>query len=123
MTSQCDGRRILVVEDEYLVATMLEEILAEAGFVVIGPLPSLAEAMRAADESEIDVALLDVNLAGQHVYPAAEALERRGIPFIFMTGYGWQALPAKFRARPSVSKPFKSARLLDALASVLGQHA
>ena len=120
MALEQDGRRVLVVEDEYMVAALLEEILAEAGFVVIGPMPRLAQAVLAANETAIDVALLDVNLAGQHVFPAAEALERRGIPFIFMTGYGLRILPAQFNSRPSIGKPFRSAGLLQVLSTVLG---
>src|SRR5438477_10424078 len=102
MTSERPGPRVLVVEDEYLVASMLEEVLVEAGFVVVGPVPRLPEAVVAAGKLEIDVALLDVNLAGQRVFPVAEALERRAIPFIFMTGYGSHTLPPQYKDRPSI---------------------
>src|SRR5882724_5175177 len=123
MTSVGSSRRVLVVEDEFLVASTLEEMLDDLGFVVVGPVPRLAEALQVAWEADFDIALLDVNLAGQHVFPVAEALAKRGIPFVFMSGYGSQALPATFKDRPNIGKPFKSDRLSDALVAALGQHA
>jgi CheY-like chemotaxis protein len=118
MTSQSPRQRLLVVEDEPLVAMMLEDVLGEAGYVVVGPIAHLDAAVAAAQAEAVDLALLDVNLMGKHVYPAAAALADRGIPFVFMTGYGDGSLPADFAGRPSVSKPYKVKTLLDALAAL-----
>jgi DNA-binding response OmpR family regulator len=108
----------LLVEDEPLVAMMLEDVLGEAGYAVVGPIAELGAALAAAQAEAVDLALLDVNLMGKHVYPAAAALAARGIPFIFMTGYGDGSLPADYADRPSVSKPYKVKTLLDALAAL-----
>lgn len=118
MTSQSSGLYLLVVEDEPLVAMMLQDVLGEAGYVVIGPVAQLDAAMEAVRQEPIHLALLDVNLMGKHVYPVAEVLAGRGIPFVFMTGYGDGSLPAEFAGRPSVAKPYKVETLLDALAVV-----
>ncbi len=115
MTLQSQRRRLLLVEDEPLVAMMLEDVLGEAGYAVVGPIAQLDAALAAAQAEAVDLALLDVNLMGKHVYPAAAALAARNIPFVFMTGYGDGSLPAEFARRPSVSKPYKVKTLLDAL--------
>lgn len=110
-----DGLRVLVVEDELLVAMVVEEALRHTGCVVLGPLPRVAKAMEVAREAPIDVAILDVNLAGERVYPIADALIARDLPFIFMTGYGRDELPAQYKGRPTIAKPFKIDRLLSVL--------
>ena len=115
MTSEATGRHLLVVEDEPLVAMMLQDVLDEAGYVVIGPIAQLDSAVEAAREQAIDLALLDVNLMGKQVYPVAVVLAARGIPFLFMTGYGDGSLPAEYAGRPAVAKPYKMKALLDAL--------
>ncbi len=109
------GRRVLVVEDELLVALLLEDMLAEAGCVVVGPFARVRDALAAARAEAVDVALLDVNVAGERVFPVAHALEERGVPFLFLTGYGEAALP---RDRPdweACSKPFYPKQLTDEL--------
>lgn len=113
------GRRVLLVEDEFLVALTLEEALRDAGCVVLGPVPRVEKAVLVAREEAIDVALLDVNLAGEGVYPVAEALSERNVPFIFMTGYEREGLSATFADRPALSKPFKIEAMLDLLKDVL----
>jgi CheY-like chemotaxis protein len=122
-SSRGDRGRVLLVEDEFVVALMVEELLRDAGFVVVGPVPRLQEAVQAACALEIDIALLDVDLGGLLVFPAAEALAERGIPFIFMTNYMSHALPKKFRDRPNMEKPFLPARLLGTIATALGRPA
>ncbi|KKC24804.1 response regulator [Sphingomonas sp. SRS2] len=110
-------RRILVVEDEYFLADDLDGALTDAGAKVLGPLPSVKEAARfIASEPSIDAAVLDINLHGEMVFPVADALRERGIPFAFATGYDQLALPARFADVPRIEKPFKS----DRLAAVLG---
>ena len=87
------GRRILVVEDEMMIAMLVEDTLTDAGCVVVGPFARLAEAMVAARNADVDAACLDINLFGEQVFPAAEALAARGVPFVLLSGYGDKALP------------------------------
>lgn len=103
--------RILVVEDEFLLACALEEDLRALGAIVVGPCCNLAQAAAASRREKIDLAVLDINLNGVMVYPLAEDLAARGIPFLFLTGYGALDLPAEFRGLPRVSKPYDAARL------------
>ena len=119
MTTALKGVRVLVVEDEYFVAILIEEILESAGCVVMGPIPRLLEALDAVDHEDYDVAVLDVNLAGERIDPVADALSERNVPFLFVTGYGASALPGEYAERPLLHKPFRMAELLGALSSVL----
>jgi DNA-binding response OmpR family regulator len=105
----------MVVEDEFLVANLIEHMLEDAGCSVSGPFPRLAEAVDGAAHESCDAAVLDVNLAGERIYPVAEILSRRKIPFLFVTGYDGGALPREYASRPRLHKPFKSAELLHAL--------
>ena len=117
MTASLEGVRILLVEDEYLVASLIEEMLEIAGCIVTGPIPRLAKAVDAADRETCDAAVLDVNLAGERIYPVADILSRRNIPFVFVTGYG--VLPGEYANRPRLCKPFKMADLLDTLSDIV----
>jgi len=117
MTASLEGVRILLVEDEYLVASLIEEMLEIAGCIVTGPIPRLAQAVDAADRETCDAAVLDVNLAGERIYPVADILSRRNIPFVFVTGYG--VLPGEYANRPRLCKPFKMADLLDTLSDIV----
>ena len=99
------GNRVLVVEDEPLVAMNLSTSLAELGFHVVGPYSTLAKAAAAAAEMEVDAALLDVNLSGKVVYPVADILASKNVPFAFITGYGTAALPDKYANAPVLQKP------------------
>jgi DNA-binding response OmpR family regulator len=119
MAGVLQGVRVLVVEDEYLVAAMIEEILESAGCIVMGPIPRLREALDAVDHDDYDAAVLDVNLAGERINPVADALSERNVPFLFVTGYGASALPGEYAARPHVCKPFRMAELICALSNVL----
>lgn len=110
------GKRVMVVEDELLVAMLVEDVLADAGCVVVGPFARVDPALAAARVEAIDVALLDVNVAGEKVFPVADVLEERGVPFLFVTGYGTAALP---RDRPNwvaCTKPFHPEELTECLA-------
>ena len=117
MTASLEGVRVLLVEDEYLVASLIQEVLGTAGCIVKGPIPRLAEAVDAADRETCDAAVLDVNLAGERIYPVADILSRRNIPFVFVTGYG--VLPGEYAKRPRLCKPFKMADLLDTLSDIV----
>ena len=109
----------MVVEDEYLVAILIEEILESAGCVVMGPIPRLPEALDAAHHDNCDAAVLDVNLSGQRIDPVADALSERNVPFMFVTGYGANALPGEYAERPLIHKPFRMADLLSAVSSLM----
>jgi CheY-like chemotaxis protein len=99
------GNRILLVEDEILVAMMMRDILADLGFSVVGPFSRLSDAMVAAVHDEIDGGIIDINLGGEFVYPVADVLLARSIPFVFVTGYGVESVEARFRAVPIIKKP------------------
>ena len=113
------GRRIMVVEDEMLIAMLIEETLVEQGCTVVGPFNTVADALDAARSAEVAVAVLDVNLHGQRVYPVAEALEARGIPFVLLSGYGTDAIPAEHPDWVACAKPFMPNDLIHALSSRL----
>lgn len=108
--------RVLLVEDEIMVAVLLEQMLGEFGYEVVGPVARLAKAVEMAQRERLDLAILDVNLNGKEVYPVAEALAARDIPFIFSTGYGNGGLRARYRDRPTLPKPFLRGDLLHVLA-------
>ena len=100
-------RRILILDDEPLVAMMMEDWLSELGFEPVGPVSSVASALRATDEQEIDGAILDVSLgAGGNCYEVAEALRERSIPFAFATGRGAEDLDIRFQGVAVLTKPF-----------------
>ena len=119
MTAALEGVRVLVVEDEYLVAALIEQILESAGCVVMGPVARVPEALDAVDHDDCDAAVLDVNLAGERINPVADALSERHVPFMFVTGYGVNALPRRYAERPHIGKPFRMAQLLGMLSSIL----
>ena len=116
MPAELAGKRVLVVEDEMLVALLLEDMLADAGCIVIGPFARVADALAAARAEAVDLALLDVNIAGEKVFPVAHALEDRGVPFLFITGYGQSALPPNRPNWEAVAKPFVPQQLAEYLA-------
>jgi DNA-binding response OmpR family regulator len=108
--------RVLLVEDETLVAMMLEEILQELGCEVVGPVGRIDAARAAIEDDGLDCALLDINLHGQPAYPLAELLTEHAVPFGFVTGYGDGGVPAKFGAHPVLQKPFNNHDLAAMLA-------
>jgi DNA-binding response OmpR family regulator len=113
------GRRVLLVEDESMIAMLIEDMLSEHGAVVLGPAKRLDAALALAGSEAIDLGVLDLNLAGEAVYPVAEALAQRGVPFLFMTGYGQLGIAERWRDRPSLAKPFRPSQLADALRGLL----
>ncbi|MBM2712751.1 response regulator [Mesorhizobium caraganae] len=100
---------------------MIEDMLGELGGEVVESVAELAAACEAASRLDIDVAMLDVNLAGQLVFPAAAILQRRQIPVIFSTGYAPTSLPAEFSGNQVLNKPFALADLQKKLALALGR--
>lgn len=119
ITAVVPGTRILVVEDEIMIAMLLEEILSDAGYTVVGPYSRLADALVAAQTLPCEAALLDVNLGGEKVFPAAEALEHRHVPFLLLSGYGDKAIPSDHPNWHSLEKPFKERELLMAIAGMV----
>src|SRR5512140_2089704 len=119
MNSPFSGRRVFVVEDEMMVAWLLEDMLAETGCAVVGPAGSVKQALAMIDAEAIDVAVLDVNLNGEMSYLIADALSARGVPFVFVTGYDKDRLLAGYRNFPVLQKPFHRAELTDTLAKLL----
>jgi DNA-binding response OmpR family regulator len=104
--------RILVIEDELMVAMSLEMALEGAGYEVIGPFGRLEQALDVARNGQMDMALLDVNVRGEAIFPVADVLTARGIPYAFLTGYGREAIPARFDADQVLSKPFLADKLM-----------
>jgi len=113
------GKRILVIEDEMLIALDLEDCLKGAGCEVVGPIGRLPEALAAANGEGLDGALLDVNIGGENSFPVALILEARGIPFLFLTGYGAAILPPAHSRWEVYEKPYRPERLLVRLADLL----
>jgi DNA-binding response OmpR family regulator len=111
--------RLLIVEDEYLIRLLLEDMVAELGCSVAAIASSLAEAKSLAADTAIDLAILDVNVGGEHVFPVAEILKNRGVPFVFITGYGARGLPEAYREAPTLQKPFQMDELRAMLARML----
>jgi CheY-like chemotaxis protein len=107
----CEGMRVarvLLVEDESIVAMMAESMIADAGHTVIGPAATLSEALGLLTDNSIDVAILDVNLGdGQRVYPVADRLLAAGIPFCFVTGYGVNGIDPKYVGICVLDKPYQ----------------
>src|SRR5215467_11288021 len=117
-SSRSGHRRVLVVEDEIMIRMLLEDMLADLGYGVAASAGGLDEAITLARESDFDVAILDVNLNGHAVYPVAEVLDQRGVPFVFSTGYGERGLPKAFCDRPTLQKPFQLENLDKALSAI-----
>ena len=111
--------RVLVVEDEAMIRMLLEDMLGELGYTVAAQAGRVDEALEAAKTAAFDVAILDINLNGQTIVPVAEALDARGMPFVFATGYGELNLPEAFRNRPTLKKPFQMEGLKQMLDDAL----
>ncbi|MBV9563093.1 MAG: response regulator [Bradyrhizobium sp.] len=114
------GRRVLIVEDEFLVAALIEDILLDNGCEVVAMVSRLDQALEKAQSLSIDVAIVDVNLNGEHSIPVAETLARRGVPFVLATGYGASGLPKSFPRAPVLPKPFQQKDLERAIHRALG---
>jgi CheY-like chemotaxis protein len=113
------GLRVLIVEDEALVAFQLEDMLADLGCAIIGPASRVGQALDLLGRQTVDAAVLDLNVGGELVYPVADALARRGLPYIFATGYGAAGLTMPYRRRPVLQKPFPQSDLRKAMLTSL----
>lgn len=114
------GLRLLVVEDEALVAMLLEDTLRALGCRCVGPAGNVAQALALLEREVVDLALLDVNLGGgERSYPVADALAARGIRFIFVTGYGASGVDRRYDPLRVLQKPFDEDQLAQAIAAGL----
>jgi CheY-like chemotaxis protein len=119
MNSPFSACKVLMVEDEMIVAWLLEDMLADLGCAVVGPAVSVNQALAMIDAEAIDAAVLDVNLNGQVSYPIADVLAARGVPFVFSTGYAKDRLLDSYRTFPVMQKPFHQSELENMLAQLL----
>lgn len=119
MRSALSGRRILLVEDEVMVAWALEDMLATLGCAVVGPAARVDQALALIETVEMDAAVLDINLNGEESYSVADALAARGVPFVFSTGYHKSTLREAYRSLPMLQKPYERSKLAGELAGLL----
>lgn len=120
-SSLCADLEILLVEDETIVALLVEELLREFGCKAVWHASDVAQAMAALERKRPAAAVLDVNLGGNVVYPVAERLEALSVPFVFATGYGRDAIAQRWRDRPCIQKPIEPDALAEALHTALGR--
>lgn len=111
--------RVLIVEDDALAAEALQMSLEDAGYGTVAPADSVAAALDAIEHLAVDAALLDIHLGGELVFPVADELAARGVPFVFVTSYGRADIPVEHRDRPLVAKPFHDYEVLSGLADAL----
>lgn len=111
--------RVLVVEDEAAISILIEDMLLDFGTEIVGPAARIEHALQLAREADVDLGILDINLAGEDTYPIANVLRRRNIPFVFATGYSTNALPPQFRASPTLQKPFTFRTFQETLRAAL----
>jgi CheY-like chemotaxis protein len=117
------GLRLLVAEDEFHVMLLVEDLLETLGCAVAERASSLAQAVACAKTCEVDAALLDINLAGERIYPAAEILRTRNVPLVFATGYGTQGVEPAWRDCAILQKPFLIEQLERALVDIKARRA
>ena len=123
MPQDTASRRFLLVEDEAMIAMLVADMLEDLGHELVRVASRLEDAVAAAGNEAIDLAILDLNLGGALTYPAADVLAERGIPFIFATGYGSGGLKEGYTARPTLQKPFNTDALEQAIGQALGRGA
>lgn len=112
------GRRVLLVEDEFLIASDLAQLLRQQGAEVLGPAATVRSALDLLQQAAApDGAVLDVNLRGEMAFPVADALRARGVPFVFATGYTGEMIPERYAGVPCCEKPFEGPEIVRALAS------
>jgi CheY-like chemotaxis protein len=117
---QLSNRRVLVVEDEIMIAMLIEDMLDEFGCKLVGPATNVPRALELIRNEQVELAILDLNLDGKDTYAIADALCQRHVPFIFATGYGSTGLREEYRDRQVLQKPFQARDLETALTNALG---
>ena len=113
------GGSVFLVEDEVMIRMMVADMLRELGYRVTAEAGEIDEAMKLAETADFDFALLDVNVNGKVISPVADLIKARNRPFIFATGYGLSGLPAEYRDRPVLRKPFQLETLAQVIDSTL----
>jgi len=113
------GGSVFLVEDEVMIRMMVADMLEELGYKVAAEAGDIEEAMRLAQSTEFDLAILDVNVNGKVISPVADVIKAKGRPFIFATGYGSSGLPEQYRDRPALQKPFQLEALSKTIESAL----
>jgi DNA-binding response OmpR family regulator len=109
------GLRVLIVDDESMVAMMIEDMLTDLGHLVLATSGNMSKASKLVADASADLAILDVNLNGEETYPLATSLTKRKIPFIFATGYGSSGIKGEWSEVPVLQKPFQSSELAAAI--------
>jgi CheY-like chemotaxis protein len=119
-----DGQkcRVLVIEDEALVAMLIEDMIHDSGDEMVGAASTLTDALALARDAQADVALLDINLGGALAYPVADVLRERGMPIVFTSGYGSAGLIERFQDCPILDKPFDQYSLEKAIHTILSSN-
>ena len=118
MTTPDSAPRVFIVEDESMLVMLLEDLLPTLGYEIAGSAGSVEQALADLDNVQVDLAVVDVNLAGTPSFPVADRLRECDIPFLFTTGYGQQGLPERFADANVLAKPFRRKDIEDALARV-----
>lgn len=113
--------RILIVEDEMLVAMLLSDIVVDLGHQPLKPRMRLRAALEAAETEDFDMAILDINLAGEKSFPVADCLDRRGIPYVFASGYGEAGLAGWSKSAPVIQKPYDDDQIGAQIARIIGR--
>jgi DNA-binding response OmpR family regulator len=121
MSTDLRGRAVLIVEDDFYLADDTREVIEEAGATVVGPVNTAEEALSLLDRERADCAVVDVNLGSGPSFVLASVLQTRGIPFVFLTGYDPDVIPAGFRGIPCLQKPIDPRKVLVALGRLQGQ--
>ena len=116
------SKRILVIEDEFLIGLEMHSLLTEAGFGVVGPAATVPAALKHISEGNFDAALVDANLGGHSIDGGTAALADRGTPFVLVTGYGRKSLPPQLANAPLIQKPFDPRTVIDAVQRLLAQR-
>ena len=121
MSIDLAGQRILVVEDSPMIATMLDDMLRDMGCMVVGPTGNVAVAVQLVERETIHAAIIDINIRGGKVFPAADALAARDIPFLLASGYADWTMPENLQDRPRLAKPYTAAIVERELRALLGE--
>jgi len=116
---QAIGRRVLIVEDEAMIAMLLEMVLRNADCAVVGPIASVSGALRLIDSQQLDAAVLDFRLGNDDSGEIMDVLDQRGVPFLLMTGQSTADLPPKLRQLNLLAKPFEPEALVEAVEKIL----
>jgi DNA-binding response OmpR family regulator len=122
-SSDLIGRRILVVEDDYDQAQEMARLIEKHGGEVIGPFPQIQPAFLALEQASIDAAVLDISLVAEDVFPLADLLQENGVPFLFITGFGSNVLPKRFRKVDMIRKPIAPFEVLIAVGLTVSRRA